>query len=88
VSPLWLASMVAPFMTLFSRITGKRPLFTSESMQILKCHQKIESTKARDELGFSPRPVRDSVVDTLTWFAGNGYFKKGGLLSGESRTDD
>jgi len=65
--PVWLAQAIAPFAVRRSRRTGLRPLITPESIQIVTCHQKIATTKARDELGFVPRPVRDSVQDAIRW---------------------
>ena len=79
-SPIWLAYVVSPFMKYWSILTGKRPLFTRQSIEILRCHQVIKSTKARDELGFTARSVEESVRDALRWFAAHGRFKMGAIL--------
>lgn len=75
VSPRWLASLAAPFATAWGSLTGARPLFSAESVMYLGFHQKVSWEKARTELGFSPRPVRESVADALAWFRENGALK-------------
>ena len=65
--PIWLAKAAAPLAAWFSRRAGQRPLITPETMQIITCHQKIETAKAAEELGFRPRPIRESVRDAINW---------------------
>ncbi len=74
VLPLWLAKTGVPFMGAFSKITGKSPLYTSESLFILQSGNKnIVNEKARKYLGFKPRPLKDSVTDTIEWFKKMSY---------------
>ncbi len=72
VAPLWLASMTAPLAKAWAQATGRRPLYTPAALDILRHHQVIETTRARDELGFEPRPVRESVHDTVAWLRSDG----------------
>ena len=37
-----------------------------------KSNRLVSSAKAREELGFDPRPVADSVRDAYRWFEANG----------------
>ncbi len=70
--PLWLAralSVVAPF---YYRLSKTKPLFTPYSIDVLRSNSLISSEKARRELGYSPRPIRESVADALKWFRENG----------------
>jgi dihydroflavonol-4-reductase len=67
-SPLWLARIGAPFMTWGARLTGSTPLYTAESLATLEHYQQVDGSKAERELGYSPRPLRDTVRDTLHWF--------------------
>ncbi|MBN2291624.1 MAG: NAD-dependent epimerase/dehydratase family protein [Pirellulales bacterium] len=69
--PIWMAKAAVPLVVRLSRLNGHRPLFTSESVQIITCHQKITTTKAAEELGFRPRPVRESVLDSINWLQGH-----------------
>ncbi|MCX7743868.1 MAG: NAD-dependent epimerase/dehydratase family protein [Flavobacteriales bacterium] len=74
ILPFWVAYALLPFVQLFSLITGKEPLFTKESLHILRHgNTKISSEKAKRELGFSPRPLQETVNDTMQWFKQNGY---------------
>ncbi|MCP4675789.1 MAG: SDR family oxidoreductase [Deltaproteobacteria bacterium] len=68
VSPMWLAMVGAPFVTAASRLTGKRPLYTLESLKVLRNHRHVSHQKATDELDFSPRPTLETIADTYEWF--------------------
>ena len=37
-----------------------------------KSNRMVSSAKAREELGFDPRPVADSVRDAYRWFEKHG----------------
>jgi len=65
--PIWLARPAAPLVARLSRLAGHRPLITPETIQIITCHQKIATNRAREELGFRPRSIRDSVRDSINW---------------------
>jgi dihydroflavonol-4-reductase len=68
VFPFWLAHIGLPFVWLGAKFSGSRPLYTNESLKILKSgNKKISNDKARKELGFGPRPLIESVRDTLDW---------------------
>jgi dihydroflavonol-4-reductase len=68
VSPMWLARVGAPFASTFNRLLGRRPLYTSSSLRALRCHKSVVSDKAREGLGYRPRPLSDTVRDTFAWF--------------------
>ena len=68
VAPAWLAHVGAPFVTGYARVLGKRPLFTSESIQIVQHHRNIDCTKAKTELGFAPHAFSDTIADAYEWF--------------------
>ncbi len=74
VSPMWLARIGAPFVTSFSRITGKRPRYTSESLRVLCNHRHISHQKATKELGYKPHPFKETITDTVNWFKKAGYY--------------
>jgi dihydroflavonol-4-reductase len=75
VCPLWLAHIGAPFIESYSKISHKRPLYTSVSLRALKSNKNISHEKATRELGYQPRPFRKTLVDTLRWFEENGQLK-------------
>ena len=72
ILPMWLAKASAPLATFFSRIRGERPLFTSISMKELESNPNISHAKASKELGYEPRPLQQTIADTMNWFQVNG----------------
>ena len=75
VCPLWLAHIGAPFIGAISRLNGKRPLYTSVSLRALKSNHHISHERATRELGYQPRPFRETLADTLLWFKENGQLQ-------------
>ncbi|NOX85167.1 MAG: NAD-dependent epimerase/dehydratase family protein [Chlorobi bacterium] len=74
IFPFWLARMGVPFMALYAQWKDKEPLYTKTSLAILQsANQQILNDKARRVLGFSPRPLEESVADTLEWFKKHQY---------------
>ena len=65
--PAWLAGLAADAATALSRLRGGRPLFTRESLAILRSNALVSHAKATRELGWQPRPIRDSIADTVRW---------------------
>jgi dihydroflavonol-4-reductase len=76
VCPMWLASGVAPVAENLARLTKRQSLFTGDSMRALRtCNHHISHEKATRELGYNPRPLRETIEDTLRWYAENGKLK-------------
>ncbi len=73
VCPLWLAAACTPFTAGLARLTGKRPLYTGAAIKALAGNRNISHAKATRELGYNPRPFTETILDTLKWFADNGY---------------
>lgn len=69
--PFWLARFAALFTPLYYRLTHTRPIFTTYSLATLVSNSYISSAKARRELGYNPRPIRDTLSDTINWFRQN-----------------
>lgn len=73
LAPLFLAKIGLPFIKLYSNITNEHPLYTSESLDILKNSNKlISNAKATQELGFIARPLEETLKDTFAWYKENG----------------
>ncbi|MBN1366436.1 MAG: SDR family oxidoreductase [Dehalococcoidales bacterium] len=75
ITPMWLARTVAPLVTAYNRLTGRRQYFTSVSLRALRETRPVSHEKATRELGYQPRPFKETLVDTLQWFAENGQVK-------------
>jgi dihydroflavonol-4-reductase len=74
VIPFWLAEVGVPFLKAWARVSGNKPLYTKESVEILKtAHTNISSRKAQNELGYDSRPFKDTLRDTIEWFRENNY---------------
>jgi nucleoside-diphosphate-sugar epimerase len=68
--------MGIPFVKLQSLVTGKAPLYTNESIDILlHGNSKISHEKAKLELNHNPRSFKETVADLISWFKENGYIK-------------
>ncbi len=66
--PAWLARLAAPAGLAWARVAGAEPILTPESIQVLAtANPRIDSGKARRDLGFEPRPLRTTLEDTYRW---------------------
>lgn len=75
--PVWAAYLGLPFIQLQSKITGKEPLYTGESIDILvNGNAKISHEKAKKELNHHPREFKETLRDLISWFKENGYIKE------------
>ncbi len=70
--PMALAHLGAPFAVAWSRLFGREPLFTTESLHALRANRRIAHDKAARELGHAPRPIRETVGAVYSWFAAAG----------------
>jgi dihydroflavonol-4-reductase len=67
--PSWLAAAAAPFAVAWGRLRGERPLFTPLSVLTLHDNNRaISHARATRDLGYTPRPFRETIGDTLEWF--------------------
>jgi dihydroflavonol-4-reductase len=84
--PVWLARRGAPVMTLYNQLTGNRQLYSSVSIKaICESNRLISHERASRELGFQPRPLRETLMDTFRWFQTTGLLElnRTGLKKGK-----
>ncbi len=74
--PFSLARLTARLTPLYYRLTHGRPRFTSYSLATITANSNISHSKAHLELGFNPRPLRESLADTVKWFVKDNQIKK------------
>jgi dihydroflavonol-4-reductase len=67
--PLWLAAVAAPLIGAYEHARGRRPLYTKAAITAINSNKFISHSKAETELSYSPRPLEQTVSDTLEWFA-------------------
>ncbi|MFC2062639.1 NAD-dependent epimerase/dehydratase family protein [Chloroflexota bacterium] len=75
VLPMRIAKVSAPLATYLNKIRGKRPMFTPISMKELESNKNISHEKAKRELGYEPRPLHQTIADTIDWFRSYGYLE-------------
>jgi dihydroflavonol-4-reductase len=75
VCPMPVARFAAPFVTAYSRMFKKRPIFTGVSLDALRSNHNISHEKATRELGYQSRPFKETLTDTMKWFETNGNLK-------------
>jgi len=72
-APQWLARPGAPLASAWGRLRKTQPLFTPDSLAALRmCNPRVSHAKATAELNFAPRPLRDTIADTIAWFVETG----------------
>jgi len=67
-APLWAAQGIAVLAPLYSAITNGRVLFSRDMIATLTGNSFISSEKARRELGYSSRPPKQSLIESVRWF--------------------
>jgi len=72
VEVVWPVAGVMEFLARF----GVEPRVTRDHLKMAKKKMFYSSAKAMKELGYTPRPARQAVVDAITWF------RRAGMLRG------
>jgi len=70
--PYWLSYVGAVFIESISKVIGKAPIFTRSSIKIVKSNLQANGEKARKHLGYTSRPIQETIKDTHNWFKENG----------------
>ena len=66
-APMALARLSAPFAPWLARLAGRRPLFTSESLRVLRTQPPASYRKTSEAWGYRPRPIEATLRDTWAW---------------------
>lgn len=75
--PAILANVGLPFISLYARLKNEDPLYTSNSLEILKNSNRfISHAKASSQLNYHPRPMEITLKDTFDWFNLKDLIKK------------
>jgi len=69
--PTMLAQFASNFTPYYYRLTHAKPRFTSYSLEVLKSNSIISHAKATREIGYQPRPLHETLSDTIDWFHKN-----------------
>lgn len=63
--------VAAPIMEVFYKVSGQSPIFTRYAVRKLVSNCNFTYEKAQKELGYNPRPLRESLADTIKWITEN-----------------
>lgn len=74
--PMWTAKLVAVLAEPFYRLMRLRPRFTTYALATVTSNSYISHARAARDLGYSPRPIRRSIADTIKWFKENAHLPK------------
>jgi dihydroflavonol-4-reductase len=69
--PFSLAEWAARYTPWYYKRTKSKPRFTPYSLEVLQSNANISYKKALAELGYRPRPIYESIADTVRWFLEN-----------------
>ena len=65
--PMFLLRTLVGALELVSSLRGKPAPLTREVLQVVGRYAWYDTSKARTELGWSPRPLRETLGDTIRW---------------------
>lgn len=71
--PIFIAEMIAKRMEKQAAKTGKMPMMTTFSVYNLKRNNQFNYSKAAKELGYTVRPLEQTLIDEVRWLRENGY---------------
>lgn len=76
VLPKWFVKLIAPLAEVYYKIRNAKPLFTSYSLHTVVSNTRFSHDKANRELGYSPRDIKKTLVDTVAFLVRSGRIKK------------
>lgn len=69
---IWFVKAVAPLCEVYYKLLRQTPLFTTYSIYTLGSNSLFSNEKAKRELGFTTRPVEQSIRDGVEWLRSQG----------------
>ncbi|XP_074279323.1 uncharacterized protein LOC141604742 [Silene latifolia] len=73
--PFWVIEAYAWISVLFCRITGKLPLFSPPAVSVLRRQWAYSCDKAKKELDYKPRSLKEGLEEMLPWLKSSGFIK-------------
>jgi len=71
ILPLWFVKFTAPLSEIYYKILNQPPLFTSYSIFTLNTNANFSREKAAKQLGYTVRPIKQTLADTIQWLKEN-----------------
>jgi dihydroflavonol-4-reductase len=66
---------IMPIVETYYRVSGRPPRFTSDSLRLLGLGVRVDSSRARTELGYAPRRIEVTLADAVAWFRAHGCIR-------------
>jgi dihydroflavonol-4-reductase len=71
--PLWVGWVLLPFALAGSAVTKKEPFITADMLRASVSNDVVSHDKAHRELGYTVRPLRESLTDAVAWYRERGW---------------
>lgn len=75
--PGWMADVAAWASPVYYRLSGGRPRLTRDALETLRSNSLVSHAKATALFGYAPRPLAESLADTVAWFEAAGRLRRG-----------
>lgn len=76
VLPTWFAKLAVPFAEVYYRLRKLPPIYSKYSLYTLQTNSLFSNEKARNELGYTVRPIEETLKDTVSWLANHNRVKR------------
>ncbi len=73
--PLWVGWGILPLALAGSALTRKNPFITSDMLRASVSNAVVSRDKAQGELGYTVRPLRESLADALSFYEQQGWLR-------------
>jgi dihydroflavonol-4-reductase len=75
--PSNIAVFFSKFAEIYYKLSKSKPKFTQYSIETLQSNAVIDNNKARLNLGYIPRSLKETLIDTAQWWRENSVFLRG-----------
>ena len=73
--PLWVGWAMLPGVLLAAKLSGKEPMFNAGMLRASVSNEIVSHDKAKNELGYTLRPLTESLADALEGFSKLGWLE-------------
>ena len=74
--PIFAANAMAHVMESSAKKKGEKPVLTTFNVYSMARNNQFDSSKAKEELGYSTRPYEETIHDMVEWLLAEGIIVK------------